>query len=112
MVSYQYLSFIDKTIVHYTTRIVFQSISSFFCANSKSTLRRNLFGGNLVQVSLRSRWDPSREESFGRGAAKPCGEWEGEVLEFSRASSVRFSRQSRENGSLRPNVPKRLPSRL
>ena len=71
-----------------------------------------LVWGNLVQASLRSRWDHSREESFGRGAAKPCGEWGGDTLEFSRASSVRFSGQSRENGSLRPNTSKRLPSRL
>ena len=27
-----------------------------------------------VTVSLRSRWDPLRAQSFGRGAAKPRGE--------------------------------------
>ena len=63
----------SEKIVHYATSIVLQSSSSFYFTNFKSTLRCNLFGGNLV-VSLRSRRDHSREESFGRGAVKPWGE--------------------------------------
>ena len=101
----------SKKIVHYATSIVLQSSSSFYFTNFKSTLRCNLFGGNLV-VSLRSRRDHSREESFGRGAVKPWGEREGDALEFSRTFSARFSRQSRKNGSLCPNTSKCLPSRL
>ena len=30
--------------------------------------------------SLRNQRDPQREESFQRGAAKPCGEWEGDAF--------------------------------
>ena len=101
----------SKKIVHCATSIVLQSSSSFYFTNFKSTLRCNLFGGNLV-VSLRNRRDHSREESFGRGAVKPWGEREGDALEFSRTFSARFSRQSRKNGSLCPNTSKCLPSRL
>ena len=99
----------SKKIVHYATSIVLQSSSSFYFTNFKSTLRCNLFGGNLVayiaggiirarKVLAEELW--SREENGG------------DALEFSRTLSARFSRQSRKNGNLCPNTSKCLPSRL
>ena len=35
-----------------------------------------------------------REESFGRGATKPCGEWGGNALKSPRAFGVRFARMT------------------
>ena len=43
-------------------------------------------------TSLRSRRDRLREERFGRGATKPCGEWGGNTLKSPRAFGVRFAR--------------------
>ena len=34
----------------------------------------------MAPDSLRFRLDRLREESFARGAAKPCGEWGGDAL--------------------------------
>ena len=79
----------SKKIIHYATSIVLQSSSSFYFTNFKSTLRCNLFGGNLV-VSLRSRRDHSREESFGRGAVKPWGERGATLTLASRGKAVRM----------------------
>lgn len=39
-----------------------------------------------------------REQSFGRGSAKPCGERQGDALNFLARFSACFSPQSKENG--------------
>ena len=39
-----------------------------------------------------------REQNFGRGAAKPCGECQGDALNFLARFGACFSRQSHENG--------------
>ena len=39
-----------------------------------------------------------REQSFGRGSAKPCGECQGDALNFLARFGACFSRQSHENG--------------
>ena len=38
-----------------------------------------------------------REQNFGRGAAKPCGECQGDALNFLARFGACFSRQSHEN---------------
>ena len=43
---------------------------------------------------LRTRWDRSREESFDRGATKPCREWGGNTLKSPCAFGVRFARMT------------------
>ena len=53
----------------------------------------------MAPDSLRFRLDRLHEESFARGAAKPCGEWGGDALKSPSRFGARFSRQSHENGS-------------
>ena len=65
--------------------LIFFSVSSSFRKGLTVhryliTIKSKLFTPISQMPSLRNRRDRSCEESFGRGAAKKCGEWGGDAL--------------------------------
>ena len=62
----------------------------------------------MAPDSLRFRLDRLREESFARGAAKPCGEWGGDTLKSLSPSTLAFRRKATSAKIIPPATQSRL----